>query len=190
MIPSDGELMLRVRRDDLAAFDELVQRYQGSLIQFFYRHGSDRALAEDCTQEVLLKLYKSRATFLPGGSFRSFVFTIANNLWIDVVRTRRAQPAMLSTDFTAAMGASEGIATGETATPARNAEMLELGEKIGRAIAALPDEQRAVWVLAEECGLRYSEVASILRVPVGTVKSRMHFATLKLREALKSELKS
>jgi RNA polymerase sigma-70 factor (ECF subfamily) len=189
MTPSDGELMLRVCHDDLAAFDELVLRYQGALIQFFYRHAGDRALAEDCTQEVLLKLYKSRATYLPEGSFRSFVFTIANNLWIDVVRTRRAQPAMLSTDFAAAAGPTGVVSTGDPRTPPKHVEMLELGEKIARAIAALPDEQRAVWVLAEECGLRYSEVAAILRVPVGTVKSRMHFATLKLRESLKGELK-
>ncbi|MFO0983417.1 MAG: sigma-70 family RNA polymerase sigma factor [Planctomycetota bacterium] len=186
---SDGELMLLVRQNDAAAFDELVHRWEASLIKFFYRHAGDRALAEDCAQDVLLKLYRNRLSYVPSGSFRSFLFTIANNHWIDVVRSQRTVPAMLSADLLHLSAPAGELGCMRVPTPARQAEIMELGERIARAIRSLPDDQRAVWVLAEECSLRYSEVAAILRIPVGTVKSRMHFATLKLRELLKGELK-
>src|SRR5436190_19718634 len=86
--------MLRLQEGDRPAFDELVERHQGSLLGFFIRQTRDRQLAEDLTQDTLLRVYSQSWDYLPRGCFRGWMFRIARNLWIDNTR-RRSHDALV-----------------------------------------------------------------------------------------------
>src|SRR6185369_11450755 len=92
----DRELMLHAGQgaggEARAAFDTLVTRWQGRLLTFFVRQCGDRELAEDCTQEVFVRLYKARDRYTPDAQFSTFLFTIARHYWIDVARSRAVRP--------------------------------------------------------------------------------------------------
>lgn len=183
MPPSDEELMLAVGTGDVQAFEELVGRHQAPLMRFFVRMGADRSIAEDCAQEVLIRVYKAREKYEPRAKFTTWLYRIGRNYWIDQIRTRATQPRKLSLDMP--MGGTEN-------TPLRDAVAgkgdrfadRELLEEIERAVDQLPEEQRIVLVLGLVQSLPYAEVSEILDIPVGTVKSRMHAAVGRVREAL------
>ncbi len=181
---SDEDLMLAVRGGHESAFGEIVERHQGPLLRFFVRLGADSAQAEDCAQDVFVKLYRAREGYFPKAKFTTYLYRIARNHWIDVVRARRASPAPVSLD--APLDGTEEPATLASRIPAAGGEdeRRELLEELERAIARLPEEQRLVFVLGEVQGLPYVEVGEILEIPVGTVKSRMHAAVHRLREIL------
>ena len=192
MVPtSDAELMTRAAAGDMEPFAELVARYEGKLLHFFSRFVDDRSEAEDCAQEVFIKLFRSRERYTASASFRTFLYTIAMNYWIDVYRQKKCRPIERSLDAPAASW-GEGPSLGELVpdagpSPSQELSATELSEQLYRAVQGLSEEHRSVWVLAEEQGLRYAEVSSILGIPVGTVKSRMHAATHRLRDMIRRE---
>ena len=98
MTDSDSELMLRYRDGDEDAFRQLIQRYQKPLVNFFYRHTWDRFAAEDYAQEVFARVIRARARYKPVAKFRTWLFRIAKNYWIDRCRERAAAPNMGSLD--------------------------------------------------------------------------------------------
>jgi RNA polymerase sigma-70 factor (ECF subfamily) len=142
--------MLAVGTGDVQAFEELVERHQAPLMRYFVRMGADRSIAEDCAQEVLIRVYKAREKYEP--------------------------MPMRGTEQTPLRDAVAGKGD-------RFADR-ELLEEIERAVDALPEEQRMVLVLGLVQSLPYAEVSEILDIPVGTVKSRMHAAVGRVREAL------
>ena len=162
----DAALLLALKDGNFAAFSELVDRHQRSLINFFYHLCWDRQAAEDCAQEVFLRVYSHLDRYEPQAKFTTFLFKIARNLWIDRVRS-----------------------LGER-VPARSLGPVEILAKeeqqaaLQRAIDQLPEEQKAVVILSEIQGLKYQDISAILEVPVGTVKSRMHTAMERLKELL------
>lgn len=183
----DAALLLALKNGDVAAFSELVERHQRSLINFFYHLCWDRQAAEDCAQEVFLRVYSHLDRYEPQAKFTTFLFRIARNLWIDRVRTLAVHGKPASLDSRSDSG--EGRSLGER-VPARSlspVEILARGEQqaaLQRAIDQLPEEQKAVVILSEIQGLKYQDISAILEVPVGTVKSRMHTAMEKLKELL------
>ncbi len=185
----DAEDMLRVQAGDARAFERLVSRWVKPLASFFHRLGADPALAEDCASEVFYKVYKSRDSYEARAKFTTYLFSVARHHWIDVVRHRGAGPRTVSSDADAGgAGGEEGPLSarlqGREVEPAGRAEASELSRAMRDAIAGLPNEHREVFALAQNEGLRYQEIAEILSIPVGTVKSRMHAAMRMLREAL------
>ena len=90
----DDTLMVRVQEGDSAAFDELVARYQGPLLGFFYRNIRDRQLSEDFAQETLLRVYNQAWDYLPTGRFRGWIYRIAHNLLVDNIR-RQSHDALV-----------------------------------------------------------------------------------------------
>ena len=86
--PDDVELMLAFKQGDYNAFALLVERHQLGLIQFFYAQGGDRALAEDCTQEVWRKIFRAREDYTHRAQFKTYLLRVARNLWIDVFRSK------------------------------------------------------------------------------------------------------
>ncbi len=185
----ESEWMLRVRAGDDRAFTELCHRFFRPLAHFFHRLGADAALAEDCAQEVFLKLYRARATYEPRAKFTTFLFSVARHHWIDVVRHRAAGPATVSMDRDDGGDEGEGSIRERTSarSPAPDAEAAERErtEAIRAAVETLPAEQREVFALAQEGAMRYQDIAEVLCIPVGTVKSRMHAAFHHLRERLR-----
>lgn len=182
--------MLRVADGDDTAFAELVGRVLPRLLGYFRRLGADRTFAEDCAQEVFVKVYRARAAYVPRARFTTYLFHVARNHWIDVYRHRKVQPPPLSADQMGEPGEG-GSLLAEIAASAAVPEDAVRGAEAGRALAAaigrLPDEQREVFVLAQVEGLKYQDIGEILGIPVGTVKSRMHAAVRGIRAALRRE---
>ncbi len=184
---SDAELIVAIKRGSLPAFNELVERHQRSLVNFFYHFSWDRQTAEDCAQEVFVKLYTHFATYEPQAKFTTFLYRVARNLWIDKLRAGAGHPKPVSLEAPMAHGEDRSLRDripGALRTPLEILEKEEQEEALRRAIDALPEEQRMVVILAERQGLKYEEVGQILDIPVGTVKSRMHAAIEKLKEML------
>lgn len=186
----DSDLMRRVAADEPAAFERLVERMLPRLLGYFRRMGADRALAEDCTQEVLFKIYRVRREYVPRARFVTYLLHIARNHWIDVYRHRRLGPITVSSD---AGGGSEeddagGLSGSFAARPDHSGNAADAAHLKGALDAALGDlsaEHREAFVLAHLETLRYEEIGALLGVPVGTVKSRVHTAIRLLREGLK-----
>jgi RNA polymerase sigma-70 factor (ECF subfamily) len=184
----DTEEMLRFQAGEAAAFDRIVARFLRPLASFFHRLGADAATAEDCASEVLYKVFRARETYEPRAKFTTFLFSVARHHWIDVVRHRAIGPHTVSSDAPRG-GGDEGDPLdasfpGREPGPGAGGDARELAAAIRAAVAALPEEHREVFALAQGEGLRYQDIAAILGIPVGTVKSRMHAAMGLLRERL------
>jgi len=184
----ETELMLRVAAGEESAFETLVEAVLGRLIGFFRRLGADRATAEDCAQDTLLKVYRARTKYTARAKFTTYLFHIARNHWIDVYRHSKVGPHMVSAD---AMSQGEDGRSrefeGPPNEPASNVAQAELVLALERAVGGLAQEQHEVFVLARVENLRYQEIGEILGIPVGTVKSRMHAAWRQIRASLKMD---
>lgn len=183
---SDGELMVAFQEGDQEAFALLYDRHTRALMNFFYKMCHDRALAEDLTQDTFLKLLRSRSKYRPEASFKTFLYTVAKNLWIDRHRSQKAAPKTVSAEIRAQ---EDGATLGElveavTDSPVQRLADREAADLVRRALLDLPEAQRLVFVMAEAQGLRYREISQILEIPVGTVKSRMNAAVTTLRGLL------
>ncbi len=185
--PGDAELIEAFKAGKLAAFTQLVDRHQRSLINFFYHFSWDRQVAEDCAQEVFLRLYSHLGTYEPQAKFTTFLFRIARNLWIDRVRSAAVHGKPVSLDGAAGPGDERALRdrlAGPALSPVDILSRREEHAALQHAIELLPEEQRMVLVLGEIQGMKYQDVALILEVPVGTVKSRMHTAVERLKELM------
>ena len=184
----DQELMARVQAGDVRAFELLYARYSHPLLNFFHQMCFDRAAAEDYLQETFLRVWRARATYRPIGKVSTWLFEIAKNFWFNEREKIRLRP------FRTAAGGEEGQAqlsllpdAGDKA-PADAVRAKEIGEAVGRAVAELSEKLRAAFVLARYQQLPYAEIAEILDIPVGTVKSRVALAERLLRARLASYL--
>ncbi|MFN0059460.1 MAG: RNA polymerase sigma factor [Planctomycetota bacterium] len=161
--------MLRFCAGSGDAFAELVRSHQHALLNLFRRLGADVHSAEDCAQETFVRLYRVREKYRPSAPFASFLYTLARNSWIDYVRARGKWRVSTPDD--------ELFTTGGDGAWDDRLDLLE-------AVARLPEATRWVLVLSLQQGLNYAEIADVLDVPLGTVKSRMFYAVRRLREAL------
>jgi RNA polymerase sigma-70 factor (ECF subfamily) len=185
----DAQLIAFIQKGKIAAFTQLVDRHQRSLINFFYHLSWDPQASEDCAQEVFLRLYSHLGTYEPQAKFTTFLFRIARNLWIDRMRSEAAHGGKPVSLEAPAVGFGEerrlgDRLRGDEPTPVEILTRQETQDELKRAIDQLPEEQRSVLVLSEVQGLKYQEIAQILEIPVGTVKSRMHTAMERLKSLL------
>lgn len=177
-----ADLLDRARRGDGRAFEDLARTVEAPLYRHVLRILGTGADSEDVVQDAMISAWRSIASF-EGGSFRAWIFRIATNRAIDVVRQRRRRGELpLEPPEDAEVEWAEPVAGGpEPAELASQAEALALVEE---ALAALPPEQRAVLVLRDVEGFSYEEIAQITTAEVGTVKSRIHRGRLAVRNAL------
>lgn len=183
----DVEILLRLRDGDDAAFTDLVDRFERRLISYFFAMGGHRQLAEDCAQEVFLRVYRAREHYTPDASASTFVFRIARNYWIDVYRAKKVRPREFSLEPPSKDGDDERAPSGHViaeATPEEHASQSEDERRLRRAVKELPEGQQAVLELAVHQGMKYEDVSAILGIPVGTVKSRVHAAVQTLRRLM------
>lgn len=188
---SDETLMVRFQRGDRGAFAQLVRRHQGPLFNFALRQLRTKAAAEDIVQEAFVRVVQNAGDFKHEARFTTWVYTITRNLCIDQIRKNslRKHPSLDEGRARGGGDEGEGPTLGEqTADPRasveREATGTELRERIARAVATLPDEQREVFLLREVSNLPFKEIAEITGVPENTVKSRMRYALERLQEAL------
>jgi len=181
---SDEMLMVRYRRGDQGAFVELVRRYERSLFNFALRYLRQRHRAEEVTQEAFLRVVRRAGDFKHESKFSTWIFSIARNLCIDELR-RATHRAHASLD---AQGPDERTLYDRLPAEGAEGELLGTGsrlrESIAKAVDALPDEQREVFLLRQLAGLSFAEIATITSCPENTVKSRMRYALERLQKEL------
>jgi RNA polymerase sigma-70 factor (ECF subfamily) len=181
---TDETLVVRYRRGDRTAFSEIVRRYQTPLYNFALRYLRDRDRARDITQETFLRLVKRAAEFKHESRFSTWLFAIARNLCIDELRKgkHRNHPSI---DESSGDGSPLGERLGSPdPSPERRASTSLARETIVRAIEALPDEQREVFLLRQIGGVPFAEIARLTETSENTVKSRMRYALGKLQSEL------
>jgi RNA polymerase sigma-70 factor (ECF subfamily) len=190
----DVRLMLAVRDDDAAAFEELVRRYQTRLITVLEHLVGNRDAAEDLAQEVFLRVYRSRKKYVPGSKFSTWLFTIANNAASNARRSRaRRKERNLApgVDETGPWGQSplEHLAQAKSALmPARQADKAEMRDVVQLAVSALNERQRMAVLLCKFEHMNYSEIADAMGMSPQAIKSLLSRARTNLREALEPYL--
>jgi len=182
--PEEQRWIEAARSGDLEAFNELIRRYQDRLYSVAYRIMGDHDSAADAVQEALIAAFRGIRNFR-GGSFLAWLLRIVTNACYDELRRRRRRPqASLEALFVVDQGPEAEQMLPPVEGPEFYAERRELADLIHRAIQSLPADQRAVLVLADVEGYSYEEIAEILRVPLGTVKSRLSRARMRVRDFL------
>ena len=169
----------------LAAFEELVLRHQTRIYRVAYRLTGNHDDAEDLAQEAIIEAFRAFDRYQPGTYFDRWLSRIMSRTFIDVVRRRNRRP-VVSLDAPAGPGGDPLVTLlGDTTQdPQQMTETMDLDGAIQAALDGLPEEFRTAVVLVDIEGLSYDEVASALRCPVGTVRSRLHRARQILRAAL------
>jgi RNA polymerase sigma-70 factor (ECF subfamily) len=170
---------------DLDSFNTLVLHYQDTVFNTALRILGDEDLAADASQEAFISAFRSIATFR-GGSFKAWLLRTVTNACYDELRRQKRRPSTPlepETEDGEEMDSPRWLAD-PNMTPAQKAEADELEHAIQHCLNALPTEFRTVVVMADIEGLDYTEVASAVRVPLGTIKSRLARARLRLRECL------
>ncbi len=181
--------MVRYQRGDRDAFALLVRRYNKQVYNFVLRQLRSPSLSEDVTQDVFMRLVQNAAEFKHEARFSTWLYAIARNLCIDQLRRlqHRRHPSldqpMTSDGDGRTLG--ESVAAQHPSTSAeRSAASSQMQASIVRAVDALPEEQREVFLLREIADLPFRDIAEITGVPENTVKSRMRYALDRLKLAL------
>jgi RNA polymerase sigma-70 factor (ECF subfamily) len=174
----DHALMRRVQQEDYEAFEELVGRYKARLINLIYRMLNDQSEAEDLVQETFLRVWTHRQDYDFSYCLSTWIYTIALNLAKNELRRYRKFKFINMLDL-----ASKGV---ELADPKMGPSAL--GHMLQQAIAGLPAKYKTAFLLRDVEQMSYEEVAQILGVPLGTVKSRVNRARAELKEQLKPKL--
>lgn len=180
---SDAELIARAQAGDRRSFDELVARSYALVFNTAYRILGDTDRAADATQSAYLRAYRSLAKFRGSSSFGTWLYRIVTNVCLDMVRGQQRQPLSLAS-VAADDPAVERELPDERAGPEQLVLRTELQSALHRALQRLRPEHRAVVVLYDLSGMSYDQIAEILDVPVGTVKSRLNRARRALQEEL------
>jgi RNA polymerase sigma-70 factor (ECF subfamily) len=178
-------LMLRVKEGDTDAFAELQQRYAPRVLGYFHRQLGDRAEAEDLTQDVFLRLYRSRERYQPRASFATWVFHITQNVARNALRFRRRHPCVRLDPGEIAEGSLfESLLYDRGDAPSRPLEREEIAGVVRAAVAELANRQRTALELHQFEDCTYAEVAAELDMTPKAAKSLLYRARNQLRETL------
>ncbi len=185
---TDQEVVARAREGRDAAYRELIGRYERPVFSLIYRLVRDREQAEDLAQDTFIKVLNHIDRYSPEFRLSSWLFKIANNLTIDHLRRRRVDTISIEgapDAVTAESAKATSIAVvSASESPLEELESRELGTAIERAIGKLRPEYRACIMLRHVEDKSYEEIAEIVKLPLGTVKTYIHRARHELRAAL------
>lgn len=184
----DVRLMLQVRDDNAAAFEELVTRYQGRLLSLFRHLVRGRDHSEDLAQEVFLRIYRARKRYVPGAKFSTWMFKIAHNVASNALRSasRRREINIVSKSSGALPSFSlETLAQAASGLmPARQIDSAERAEMVRLAMESLNDRQRMALLLSKFEGMTYADIAEAMDLSTPAVKSLLSRARGNLRDIL------
>ena len=170
----DVRLMLRVRADEPGAFEELVEQFQHRLIAVMHHLVGDATEAEDLAQEVFLRVYRARKKYRPRSKFSTWLFTIANNLALNSLRSRQRKPTTpLAVHESGPLGArpEEQLVRDHHSGPMKKVERQELAAIIQEALTGLNERQRVAVVLNKFEDMNYAEIAEVMGLTTKAVKS-------------------
>ncbi len=191
---SDAELLTRYTAGEEAAFREIVTRYKNSLYAFLRQFLNRHDLVEDVFQETFLQLYTSRNSFDTNRPLRPWLFTIAANKAKDALRKwQRTSAVSIGT-----MADSQDLSfddmlntvTSDSTLPYEELQKDETASRVGQIIANMPENLREILGLAYFQGFSYKQMAEILSIPIGTVKSRLHTAVGRFAKEWKASVGS
>ena len=184
----DVRLMLQVREDDVDAYEQLMLRYQGRLLTLMEHLVQSHDLAEDLAQEVFLRIYRARTTYVPEAKFSTWLFTIANNVASNALRTlSRRKEVNLQARESGPMGANplaELAAASSGQLPTRLLDKDESEQVVRMAVASLSERQRLAVLLSKFEGMSYADIAEVMDLSPQAVKSLLSRARTSLRTAL------
>jgi RNA polymerase sigma-70 factor, ECF subfamily len=184
----DVRLMLDVRDGSGSAFEELVFRYQGRLVTFLEYVIGDRDQAEDLSQEVFLRVYRARETYVPGAKFATWLFTIANHVASNALRNQsRHREVTLQPRDTGAMGAhplDAMIQASSSLMPSRQLDKAEMRDVVQMALDTLNPRQRMAVLLSKFEGMSYADIATVMEQTPQAIKSLLSRARGNLRDVL------
>ena len=182
---ADEILVERVKRGDKTAFDALVLKYQGRILNLVSRFVHEPCDASDVAQEAFLKAYRALPRFRGDSAFYTWIYRIAVNTATNFLASSAHRAFDTALDYDEMEQISQDDTLKEQATPENLLHTHELQETIIRAFEGLPADLRAAITLREIDGLSYEEIATVMKCPVGTVRSRIFRA----REAVDKQLK-
>jgi len=188
---TDEQAMWRVQmHDDNQAFAQLLNRWEGPIKRLCIRMLNDEHKAEDMTQEAFARIYAKRKDFQHGSKFSTFIWRVATNLCLDELRRlkRRRELTILPQTMDSSETDIWEELPSERPGPDDEAVTDEQAELVRRAVAQLPEHYRSVVVLRHYEDLKFREIADVLEVPEGTVKSRMAEALSLLNQSLKKTM--
>ena len=184
------DLVKRARQGDLAAYDDLVRRYQERIYATVYHMTANHEDANDLAQEAFIKAFQALKSFKGGSSFYTWVYRIAVNKTINFLKQRKnkAQMSLDDLDFNAEHD-PDLVALISDKTPRREVSLAELQEKLNAAMQKLSEPHRLVVTLHDVQGLSHEEIAKIMDCNIGTVRSRLFYARQQLQAYLSDYLK-
>jgi RNA polymerase sigma-70 factor, ECF subfamily len=187
----DVRLMIQVRTEVAGAFETLVERYQNRLMGILFHLVGNREEAEDLCQEVFLRIYRARKGYRPRAKFSTWLFTIANNLALNHLRSkgRNASVPMgrTSNDSSAGFLVAQQLA-GREGTPSTEMRQAELADLVREAVAVLSEDQKLAVLLNKFEEMSYAEIADVMGRSPAAVKSLLARARNQLREQLEPYL--
>jgi RNA polymerase sigma-70 factor (ECF subfamily) len=186
----ESELVTRARKGDLAAYDELIKRYQERIYATIYHMTSNHEDANDLAQESFIKAFQALKSFKGGSSFYTWLYRIAVNKTINFLKQRKNRQAMSLNDIDfQAEHDPDLVALVSEKTPRREAGLSELQEKLNEALLKLSEPHRLVVVLHDVQGQSHEEIAKVMDCNIGTVRSRLFYARQQLQSYLSDYLK-
>lgn len=176
-------LVRKAQAGDLGAYDELIRRYQERIYGLAYHLTSNHEEANDIAQETFIKAWRALSGFKGDASFYTWIYRIAYNHTLNYLKSRRVRTTHLSLndmDLNAENN-PDLVALASDRTPFREAKLTELSERLNTALQKLSEEHRVVVTLHDIQGLPHEEIAQIVGVNSGTVRSRLHYARQQLQ---------
>ena len=183
----DTRLMIGVRDDEPGAFEELVEAYQHRLVAVLHHLVGSAEEAEDLAQEVFLRVYRARKKYRARSKFSTWLFTIANNLALNSLRTRQRKPVVpLNVHDSGPMGPrpAEQLVHDKASQPVQRMQQQELAALVQNALTGLNERQRMAVVLNKFEDMNYAEIAEVMRLSPKAVKSLLSRARCNLRVVL------
>ena len=180
---TDAELIHRFLDGDITAFNRLTRKWESAAFNFILRYTGDREEAKDLCQKTFIRVYKGLRRLRERDRFPTWFYRIALNTCRDAARVRQRRP-IISMD---ALEEDERdqvpeLATSRLSSPESIAHRKSVKELLNEALQSIPEEQRVVVVMKEYQGLKFSEIAEVLKVPMNTVKSRMYYGLNALKK--------
>ena len=182
---SDEILIKKFQEGDVGAYNQLVFRFKDRLLNFIYRFVNDLDLAEDLVQDTLLKLYTHKDSYQEIAKFSTWLYTIAANLARTELRKKKRRKTFSVTELS--RDDREFIIASSDVDPSEDLSSQNFERNIQLALAELPDDFKTIIILRDIQELSYDEISKIVKVPLGTVKSRINRGRVKLQQLLKKK---
>jgi RNA polymerase sigma-70 factor (ECF subfamily) len=181
-IDLDTQLMIRVQRDDVSSFGELLSRNRNLVINYLSRMVVNRAIAEELAQDVFVRVYRSRQTYEPTAKFSTWLYRITTNVALNHFRDEKRSQHQISLDVQDAVQLRREAQDGAVLIEDRLVREV-VARQIRHAIRALPAKQRAAVIMHKYDEMDYAQIASVLRCTPSAVKALMFraYETLRLR---------